>query len=84
MAPNLRWFHRLTAVIRGRRLQSDLDDELLFHIEARTRDNIASGMSPDDAALAARRLFGNRALMTERMRDADVNRWLDGGLRNLR
>ena len=41
-------------------------------------------MSPDDAALAARRLFGNRALMTERMRDSDVNRWLDGGLRNLR
>ena len=46
MAPNLRWFHRLTATIRGNRLQNDLDDELLFHIEARTRDNIASGMSP--------------------------------------
>jgi len=84
MAPNLRWLHRLTAAVRRTRLQSDLDDELLFHIEARTRDNIASGMSPDEAALAARRMFGNRTVMAERMRDADVNRWVDGGLRNLR
>lgn len=84
MAPNLRWFHRLTATIRGNRLQNDLDDELLFHIEARTRDNIASGMSPEDAALAARRMFGNQTLIAERTRDADVNRWLDGGVRNLR
>jgi predicted permease len=84
MTLNLRWLHRLTALIRTRRLQQDLDDELLFHIEARTRDNIAQGMDPDEAALAARRLFGNRTLTTERMRDADVNRWFDAGLRNLR
>ena len=84
MAPNLRWFHRLTAVIRSRRLQSDLDDELLFHLEERTRDNIASGMTPDEARRAALRLFGNPTLIAERARDADVNRWLDGGVRNLR
>ena len=44
MSPNLRWFQRLTALVRPNRLQRDLDDELLFHIEARTRDNIARGM----------------------------------------
>ena len=84
MSPNLRWLHRLTAIVRGNRLQRDLDDELLFHIEARTRDNIARGMDPDDARLAAVRLFGNRTLTAERMRDADVNRWIDAGLRNVR
>jgi hypothetical protein len=30
------------------------------------------------------RLFGNRTLMAERMRDANVNRWVDAGVRNLR
>ena len=84
MSPNLRWFQRLTALVRPNRLQRDLDDELLFHVEARTRDNIASGMPPDEARLAALRLFGNRTLMAERMRDADVNLWIDAGLRNLR
>ena len=84
MSPNLRWFQRLTALVRPNRLQRDLDDELLFHIEARTRDNIARGMPADDARLAALRLFGNRTLMAERMRDADVNLWIDAGLRNLR
>ena len=84
MIPNVRWFHRLTALVRANRLQRDLDDELLFHIEARTRDNIARGMTPNEARLATLRLFGNRTLMAERMRDADVNRWVDAGLRNLR
>ena len=79
-----RWVRRLTALARPNRLQRDLDDELLFHIEARTRDNIAAGMSPDDARVAALRLFGNRTLQRERMRDADVNRWLDASLHNLR
>src|SRR4051794_27147331 len=84
MTPNLRWLRRLTSLARANRLDRDLDDELLFHIEARTRDNIARGMAADDARKAALRLFGNQTLMAERMRDADVNRWIDAGLRNLR
>ena len=84
MTPHFRWFRRLTAFLQANRLKRDLDDELLFHIEARTRDNIARGMAAGDARLAAVRLFGNRTLMAERMRDADVNRWVDAGLRNLR
>jgi predicted permease len=84
MTPNLRWFRRLTSLVRANRLERDLNDELLFHIEARTRDNIARGMTADEARLAAVRQFGNRTLMAERMRDADVNRWIDAGMRNLR
>jgi hypothetical protein len=70
--------------MRADRLQRDLDDELQFHVDARTHDNMARGMAPDEARLAARRLFGNQTLMTERMRDANVNRWVDAGVRNLR
>lgn len=84
MLPNLRWFRRLTALARANRLQRDLDDELLFHLESRAQDNIALGMPAEEARLAAERQFGNRTLMAERMRDADVNRRIDAGLRNLR
>src|SRR4030095_16327148 len=34
-------------------------NELRFHIELRTRDNIAAGMSPEDAAADALRRFGD-------------------------
>ena len=84
MALNLRWVHRLTALIRGNQLQRDLEDEMLFHIEARTRDNITSGMAPDEARHAAQRAFGNRTLIAERTRDVDVNTWLDTFVRDLR
>lgn len=40
--------------------------ELQFYIEAETEDNIARGMSPDQAYAAARRKLGNSTLI-ERM-----------------
>jgi predicted permease len=44
----------------------ELDDELRFHLEQRTRDYIARGMSPDAARRAAAQRFGDAA----RVRDA--------------
>lgn len=37
----------------------DIEEELRFHIEMRTRDNIATGMSPEMAAADAARRFGD-------------------------
>jgi hypothetical protein len=37
----------------------EVEDELHFHIEMRTRDNIAAGMSPEDAVADAMRRFGD-------------------------
>jgi hypothetical protein len=37
----------------------EVEDELRFHIEMRTRDNIAAGMSPEDAVADAMRRFGD-------------------------
>jgi predicted permease len=84
MLLNLRWLQRMTSLFRPGRLSRDLDDELQFHLEARTRDNIALGLSPEEARLEALRRFGNPTATAERMRDADVNRWIDAALRNLR
>jgi predicted permease len=84
MLLNPRWLQRVTSLLRPGRLSRDLDDELQFHLEARTRDNIALGLSPEEARLEALRRFGNPTATAERMRDADVNRWIDAALRNLR
>lgn len=67
---------------RRERVARDLADEIAFHVEERTRDNLAAGMSPDAAAADARRRFGNVPLLQERARDMDVVAWLDGTVRD--
>lgn len=75
---------RLKGLLQMRRLERDLDDELRSHIEMRTLDNVASGMSPDEARLDARRRFGNSALMKEDTRSMDIVGWLEVTGQNLR
>jgi hypothetical protein len=45
--------------VRGEAAWREVEDELRFHIEMRARDNIAAGMSPEDAVADAMRRFGN-------------------------
>src|SRR5262249_47181890 len=47
----------------------DIDEELRFHIEQRTAENIAAGMLPEDAAREARRRFGNLQSVREECRE---------------
>src|SRR5881394_3979868 len=48
------------------------------------RDGVERGQSPDDAAHAARREFGNVPLIGEVTRDQWRWRWLDGFVQDLR
>ena len=50
---------RLGAPVRGAAAVREIEDELRFHIEMRASDNIAAGMSPEDAVADAMRRFGN-------------------------
>jgi hypothetical protein len=50
---------RLGARIRREPPDREIDDELRFHLEMRTRDNIIAGMSPEEAEADAMRRFGN-------------------------
>ncbi len=54
-------------------MDQELSDEIREHLDERTDDLIEQGMSPADAALAARREFGNVLLLEERGRE--VWRW---------
>jgi predicted permease len=71
------WMNRLWNLIRSRRLDRGLEEELTFHIEARTRDNIDGGMRPAAAHRDALRRFGNRTLATERTREMNTIAWLE-------
>ena len=50
-------------------MKREIDDELQFHLEQRTAQNIAAGMSPEDAAREARKRFGNVQSVREECRD---------------
>ncbi len=52
-------FRRPGALDRSERVDREVENELRFHIELRTRDNIAAGMAPEDAAADAMRRFGD-------------------------
>lgn len=63
------------AQIRKRReLGDDLAEEIREHLQERTRELIESGMSPEEASLAARRSFGNVTQFEERGRQ--TWRWM--------
>jgi predicted permease len=55
----------------------DLDREIREHIDAETEDNIARGMSEEDARFAAVRKFGNVARVKEDVRGVWVPGWID-------
>jgi hypothetical protein len=50
---------RLGVPVRSEAAGREIEDELLFHIEMRARDNSAAGMSPEDAVADAMRRFGD-------------------------
>lgn len=59
------------------RRRARLDEEMAEHLAAETADNLARGMSPEDARLAALRTFGNVGVAKERARELDPLYWLD-------
>lgn len=82
------WHKRLTArlhtLFHKRRLEEELDEELLLHLEMQVEENLASGMSAEEARDAARRLFGVVDRVKEDYRDRWAFRWLETLLQDLR
>jgi len=68
---------RLRGTFRREKLDSDLDEELRAHLEMRVADNIAAGMTPEDARYDAQKRFGNSTLVKEDARNTDIIGWLD-------
>ncbi len=68
----MRWQQELSFIVRRllyrRRAEQELDEEIRAHLEMEIEQNIADGMSPEEARLAARRSFGSVALAKENSR----------------
>jgi predicted permease len=75
---------RLKGLFRINRLERDLDEELRSHIEMRTKDNVAAGMSSQEARYDAQRRFGNATLMKEDTRAMDIIGWIETTCQDLR
>src|SRR5215475_1470691 len=52
-------------LVHRRRAERELDEEIRAHLEMEIEQNIANGMSPEDARMAARRSFGSVAIAKE-------------------
>jgi predicted permease len=60
--------NRLRSLIRRAELENNLEEELKFHVEMKTRENLAAGMSAREARAAALRQFGNLTRAKEEAR----------------
>ena len=69
----MRWHHKLSLRLRSlfcrKKLEEELHDELHFHLQSEMDDNLAKGMSLEDARCAALRSIGGVAQVEQECRD---------------
>src|SRR5208283_5706911 len=75
------WAQRL---LRRGRMERELEKELGYHVERRTTELVAAGVSPQEAARRARLEFGGADAIKEACRDARGTRWAGDFLQDCR
>ena len=70
-------WQRIQRLLFRERYSQQLDKELDFHIDQQIAENIANGMTPDEARHAAMRTFGNSTLVQEDSHAAWGWLWLE-------
>jgi predicted permease len=84
----LSFLYRCRAALRNvaRRAHHDdaMREEMAEHLARATERHVARGLSPSDARDAARREFGNVAVLQEEGRDARGARWIESLIADLR
>lgn len=75
---------RLRSLLRRDRVEQELDKELRFHLDEAVKEHLASGMTTEEARLAARRKLGGVAQIQEECRDMRRTEWIENLWRDLR
>jgi len=75
---------RLRALLLKSEMERELDEELRYHIEQQTEQNIRLGMNPEEAKQSALKSFGGVEQAKERSRDARGLRWLENCWQDIR
>jgi predicted permease len=68
---------RVQALVKRRRLERDLEEELQFHLAMRAEKNRLLDLAADNARVAARRRFGNITLVKEDCREMWTFTWME-------
>jgi predicted permease len=75
---------RLRSLFRRKSVEQDLSDELQFHLEQKTQEFAASGLTLEEARRKARRDFGGLEQSKENCRDARRVNWIHDLMQDLR
>src|SRR3954470_17236350 len=75
---------RLRSLVRRENVERELAEELHFHLEQLTEENIVSGMAPEEARMAALRAIGGIAQYQEECRDMRQMNIIEDCWRDLR
>ncbi len=78
------WFQRLSAPLQKKTWEQDLQEDIQEHLDLAIEENIRRGMSPSEAAVAARQAFGGAEQMKEEYRDRRGIPALETFLREIR
>ncbi len=83
----MRWIYksplRLRSLFKKNWVEQELSEELRFHLENQIEQNIAQGMSPQEARYSALRQFGNVGTIKEECRDSWGMRFITEFLQDL-
>src|SRR5258708_39018106 len=84
----MRWaatlWMRIKMLTDRKRAGERLQDELQFHLEEEIGENMARGMSVEEARFAALRAFGNPVLLREQARAIWSWNWMEQLFRDVR
>src|SRR5262249_12744927 len=82
------WFYtvplRLRSIFRRIQVERELDEELQYHIERQVEENIAKGMTSEEARYAALRAIGGVERRKEACRDMRRVRWIEDLMQDVR
>ncbi len=84
----LEWFYalplRLRSFFRRQQVDQELKDELRDHLEQQIKENLAAGMSPEEARYSALRAMGGMTQIEQQCRDARGGNVMEDLVQDLR
>src|SRR5689334_6643160 len=80
----MKLFSKLAALFRRQKLDADMAEEMRLHLERRVEENVAAGMSREEARYAALRKFGGVEQAKELAREQRGGVWLEQLWQDLR
>src|SRR5712691_2433968 len=75
---------RLSALVRARRMDREIDDEITSHLAEATDEYVQQGLSPEEARWAAQRSFGGVTQTKEVYRQVRCLMWVEDLARDAR